>query len=166
MSFRRVILPLLFCCVASAPGYAAKLQISHDGDARMACRGYSQEAMRMHGIIASMQNRKDDSKMQTRGIGVVGTAASYLVGTVTGGLSIAAAGFIAGQATDERGEDAEEIQDIAQQRRAVMVGMFKAKNCTGPIEFVFNDPEPNDPIRKITKIQPAAGEQGPTSYND
>ncbi len=96
--------------------------------------------------------------MQRRGIGVLGTAASYLVGTVTGGLSIAAAGFVASHASERKGDDADALQDAAEQRRAIMAGIFRAKKCVGPMEAALNDPPPVNDL-DLARIAPAAGEE-------
>jgi hypothetical protein len=134
-----------------------KLEIAREGDADMTCEQLWKEAYLMRSIIAQTRDIQHDSKMRGRGIGVVGTAASYIVGTITGGLSIAAAGLLASNANNIKSEDAELIQETAQQRRALITGIFTAKKCEGPIEDALDDtPRRTD---NIEKVEPAAGEK-------
>ncbi len=133
-----------------------RFAVSRPGDVNMTCEQLWKEAFLMRSIIAQTRTAQKDSKMRSRGIGVVGTAASYLVGTVTGGLSIAAAGLLASNANNIKNEDAEVIQETAQQRRAMIAGIFTAKECEGPIKDAMVDAPP-DNTANVAKISPAAG---------
>ncbi len=150
------------CAYAEVSGNASRLRIPviRDGDVDMTCEQLWKEAFLMRSIIAQTRTTQHDSKMTGRGIGVVGTAASYLVGTVTGGLSIAAAGLVAGAVNSDKSEDAELIQETAQQRRAMIAGIFAAKKCQGPIEEAFSEPRiaPENNTANIANISPAAGD--------
>ena len=91
----------------AAPVCASELQVSRRGDLEMSCGGLSQEAALMRDIITTTQDIKDNSAMASRGVNVAGAAAGFLVGTVTGGLGIAAAGFLLDEAVDDRAENAD-----------------------------------------------------------
>ena len=146
-----------------APASATWLSISQYGDGNLNCSQLSREAFVMKSIIAQTQDERQDSKMQTQGIGVVGTAASFVVGSVTGGLGIAAAGLFARHASDQAGNEAEAIQDIAQQRRALMVGLFKGKDCVGPVEGALQDAyRPS----MLNQLATAAGDVRPIPERD
>ena len=58
----------------------------------------------------------------------------------------------------EKKENADEIQDIAEQRRTLMMGIYNAKGCFGPIEHAMQNPEDFDAIDSIKKIEISAGE--------
>ena len=145
-----------------------KIDVSQPGDFEMTCEQLWNEAFLMRTIIAQTKEDQDDSKMQSRGIGVAGTAASFLVGTVTGGIGLAAAGFLANRATSNNSEDAELIQEAAQQRRAMIAGIFGAKGCNGPIEDAFTEPRrlPDD-AKNVASVEPASGAENlKAGYND
>ena len=154
------LIPAPVCAAALAP-----FTVSQSVDARMDCHQLSNEAFIMKSIIAQTRNQRQGFKMQTQGIGVVGTAASFVVGSVTGGLGIAAAGLFARHATDQAGDHAEIMQEVAQQRRTLMIGMFNGKGCVGPIEGALQDaPMPSE----LNQIAAAAGDARPApprNYN-
>lgn len=156
---------MLFFGAANAGAFDAKnFQISRVGDLEMDCAALTRESRRMQDIIQSTQQVKDRSKMQERGIGVAGTAASFLVSTATGGLGIAAAGFLMNELNDDQSISADNIQDIAAQRRSFMIGIYNAKGCYGPVENVMHSPDPEQSlIAQITSIEPASGDEEDTS---
>lgn len=174
--FDVALISACLCTYALAPVHASaagddkrnSFTVSRPTDLNMDCDQLWNEAFTMKEVIARTQNTRQDSKMQARGIGVLGTAASYLVGTVTGGLSIAAAGMIAKEAASEKEQNAEEIQDIAEQRRALMVGIFNIRKCEGDIDQALVDEKHPDPIQKLADMSPAAGPVLPKKreYND
>jgi hypothetical protein len=131
--------------------------VTQPDDLMLNCDQLWEEAFTMKHIIASTQDMRSDSEMRIRGIGVLGTAASYLVGTVTGGIGIAAAGMIAKEAASSSEESAEKIQDVAEQRRTLMVSLFNIRQCEGDIQQAMIDPVPVNPIEKITRVEPASG---------
>ncbi len=142
---------------------ARELQISRLGDTELACGELSQEALLMRDIISTTQDIKSSSKWKSRGIGVAGAVGSLLIGTATGGIGIAAAGYILDYTTNEKSEDAESVQNTAQQRRALMMGIYNAKGCEGPLEHALQDgTHEKDIIDKmipnLAAIEPAAGE--------
>ncbi len=118
-------------------------------------------------IMALAQNVRNNTAMQNNGIGVAGAAAGLLVGTVTGGIGIAAAGLLAKESAGAKAEKAENIQDIAQQRRALMSGIYDAKGCQGPMKPVPAVSSPMDDVMRMARAQPAAGDekQGRPAYN-
>ena len=141
--------------------------VTQPDDLMLNCDQLWAEAFTMRQIIASTQDMRSDSEMKIRGIGVLGTAASYLVGTVTGGIGIAAAGMIAKEAASSNEESAEKIQDVAEQRRTLMVSLFNIRQCEGDIQQAMIDPKPQSPLEAITsadktdeaqaQVEPASG---------
>ncbi len=118
---------------------ATELSVSRVGDTNMICGQLSQEAILMRDIVMTTQDIKENTELKERGITAVGTLGSFLIGTITGGVGIAAAGFLLKQSAGETSDEADGIQDIAMQRRSLMVGIYNAKGCNGPIEHVFQD---------------------------
>lgn len=151
-----LLFPLSGHATTSLPGSA--LQVSQSGDVEKSCGALSQEAMVMRDIIYATEDIKGQSKMQSHGITAAGAVGSFLVGTVTGGIGLAAAGFLLDYNVGEKKEDADEIQDIAEQRRTLMMGIYNAKGCFGPIEHAMQNPEDFDAIDSIKKIEISAGE--------
>ena len=137
---------------------AVTLQVSRLGDIEMGCGGLSQEAALMRDIIITTQDIKDDSKMKDRGISAAGAVGSFLVGTVTGGIGIAAAGLILKNSTNNTQHEADTIQDTAEQRRSLMIGIYNAKGCSGPIEHVMQDGLTQEKeMQRLAEIETAAG---------
>lgn len=125
----------------------------------MSCNQLSQEALKMQKIVNNTQDIRNNAELEGHGISVAGAAAGLLVGTVTGGIGIAAAGMLAKHASDSEGDKAEDLQDIAYQRRSFIVGIFKAKKCMGPIEHTLLRPEQlPSPIEALSRIETASGE--------
>jgi hypothetical protein len=150
--------------IETADTYA--LEVSKPGDLEMSCGELSEEALLMNDIIATTQDIRDNSEVKERGIGVAGAAASFLVGTLTGGLGIAAAGYLANEAVEGKGDNAESVQDVAEQRRSFVTGIYNSKGCLGPIDHAMQK-EPGDaPETKAedaAKLETAAGETTPPS---
>lgn len=144
------------------PGFAEssiqELKVSRRGDVNLSCGALSHEAAVMRDVIYSTQDIQDTSQNQSRGISVAGTAASFLIGTVTGGLGIAAAGFLMDENVDDIADQAETMQDSAQQRRALMAGIYEAKGCYGPLDHAMFNPRNEDLIDINSQIEPASGE--------
>jgi len=138
-------------------GDAFDIQVSQLGDTEKSCGALSYEALFMRHIIHVTQDMKNTAEMKDHGITAAGAVGSFLVGTVTGGIGFAAAGFLATQVNDEQAEKAETLQDKAGERRSLMVGIHKAKGCYGPIEHVFQEPEPDDAPSQVAYAEPAAG---------
>lgn len=159
---------------AGKPAFAiddsvSDLQVSKRGDIEMSCGELSEEVALMDDIIATTQDIRDQSKMKENGIGVAGAAASFLVGTLTGGLGIAAAGYFANEAVEDKGDSAESVQDIAEQRRSFVTGIYNSKGCLGPIDRSEKDPleeaqAPSD--EKVAAAEPAAGDPKPAARAD
>ena len=154
----------------SASVFAAdslELKVSRLGDVELACGELSREAVIMRDIVFTTQDIKDDTKIKSAGVGVAGAAASFLIGTATGGIGLAAAGFLMDRNFDETTEQAEGVQDLAQQRRSLMMGIYNAKGCYGPMEHAMQDPVPLD-FMELASIEPAAGREvsEKPSYNE
>ena len=155
--------------LSAAPAHAIDpldLQVSRLGDVDMSCGELAQEAVLMRDIIFTTEDIKDKSEMQSRGITAAGAVASFLVGTATGGIGLAAAGFLAEHQVDEKGEDADSVQDIAEQRRSLMLGIYNAKGCLGPIEHALQTPPQYDGLAaQLAAIEAAGSADTDTSNN-
>jgi hypothetical protein len=108
---------------------APKLEISMPGDEIMDCPAIAQEVSKMDDVILQSYIVQQSSEKTTLGVGVAKTVGSFLVGSLTGALGILAAGHFASEAADDKGEVAAALEDIARQRRSLMVGMHNAKEC-------------------------------------
>ena len=126
---------LIFCDAATAAD-PQRLTVSRLGDVEKTCHELSQEGAYMNDIINGYQDVRDDSRMQTKGISAGTAAGSFLIGTLTGGISFAAAGFAMKENVEQKADHAENVQDVAEQRRSLMVGIFDAKGCYGPFAMV------------------------------
>ncbi len=141
---------------------AIELHVSQEGDLEMSCGTLSQEASLMREIITTTQDIKSTSKVRSRGVGVASAVGSFLIGSATAGIGFAAAGYLFNHTTEDKVQDVDHIQDIAQQRRSLMVGIFNAKGCEGPIEHVMQDNLPTpDPAFELARIETAAGDETP-----
>ena len=146
------------------PEANAELLVSHEGDIELQCGALSEEALRMRDIIYETQDVKDRAKMQSHGITAAGAIGSFLIGSVTGGVGLAAAGFLLDQGVSAAESDADEIQDIAAQRRTLMMGIYNAKGCNGPLEHAMQNPDIFDPLSQIASAEPSSGAELP-HYN-
>lgn len=127
------------------------LQLSYEGDVEMQCGDLSKEAGTMRDIIYATQDVKDKAKMRKNGIKAAGAIGSFLVGSVTGGVGLAVGGFLLDQGVDETRTNADEFQDTAEQRRTLMMGIYNAKGCYGPLDHAMQNPDIFDPLAiKIT----------------
>lgn len=117
----------------------------------------------MRDIIAVTKDKQEDVEMQSRGLQVAGALGSFLVGTATGGIGLAAAGYVAKSVMDGNYDEVEHIQEIAAQRRSFMLGIYNAKGCTGPIEHVMH---PETSPATLADIEPAAGPQPSQDITD
>lgn len=117
-------------------------QVSRLGDTELHCAALAKEAYAMRDIIIANQGIESDSEVKSRGISAAGAVGSILLGTVTAGVGLAAAGFMATEAVDNEADKADHIKEMAAQRRSFMVGIYNAKGCQGPIEYVMRGPVP------------------------
>jgi len=122
------------------------LEISYPGDVEMQCGKLSEEAGTMRDIIYTTQDIKDKAKMRKNGIKAAGAIGSFLVGSVTGGVGLAVGGFLLDQGVDEARTNADDFQDTAEQRRTLMMGIYNAKGCYGPLDHAMQNPEIFDPL--------------------
>lgn len=152
--------PTLIYAQQNTPQEVRTLQVSYEGDLKMDCGELSREASLMRDIIFTTQDIKDDGTLKKAGIGVAGAIGSFLVGTVTGGIGIAAAGFVAKEANESISNDADDVQIIAKQRRTLMLGIYNAKGCLGPMDHALTDPEKLDlmGMEALNDLAPAAGD--------
>lgn len=139
--------------------------MSQLGDVNLSCGQLSREALRMRDIIQRKQNIKDNSDLKDHGISAAGAVGSLLLGSVTGGVGLAAAGFLASQAVEKEADQADSIQNIADRRRGFMIGIYNAKGCYGPTEHVMIAPVENDLASRLASTEPAAGAED-HRYND
>ena len=172
------ILSILLCssCLiasAQANNHVEKLKISRPGDIELSCGALSEEATLMRDIIFTTQDMQNNAKMKSRGAAVAGTAASFLIGTVTGGIGLAAAGFLIDENISTSADKTNKIQDTAEQRRSFIMGIHNAKGCYGPLDHALQNPEDLKSLSEFAEaatlqnIEPAAGDRSPPNrYNE
>lgn len=142
------------------------MTISKLGDTELSCGGLSQEAAGMRDIIFTTQEIKDAAKIRSHGVTAAGALGSFLIGTVTGGVGLAVGGFLLDHNIGQTEKEADAIQDIAAQRRTLMMGIFNAKGCEGPLEHAMQNPEIFDPLGAIASIETSSGDTGTPEYNN
>ncbi|MEM6780721.1 MAG: hypothetical protein AAF569_02540 [Pseudomonadota bacterium] len=165
MKFRFVLLSgAILSLTLITPAFAVdtvnadQLQVSRIGDTELECNALSSEASSMREIITKKEAVKQDARMQGHGVSAAAGIGGFLVGTVTGGIGFAAIGLLASEAIDADVEEAEDLKDIAAQRRSLMMGIFKAKGCYGPIEHVMLEEDAvQDTQTVLAEIKPASG---------
>lgn len=158
-----------------------ELRVSRLGDTELSCEALEKEALAMRDIISTNQSIEDDSEMKSQGIGAAGAVGSLLLGTMTAGIGLAAAGFLATEAVEDEGDEADSIKEIAAQRRSLMVGIYHAKGCEGPIDHVMQKAprkkpapvesvsareEPRTAAPIVSTITPASGPAPVFQYNE
>ena len=126
-----------------------ELQISKPGDLELSCNALTAEALNMSQVILTTQNVKDNSDIKSHGVTAAGAVGSFLIGSVTGGIGLAVGGFLVNHNIEEHSDQADQIQDFAEQRRTLMVGIHNAKGCYGPIEHVMQTPKESATIKQI-----------------
>jgi len=139
-----------------------QLKISRPGDTELSCGALSSEATLMRDIINTTQDLQDNSKLKSRSAAVAGTAASFLIGTATGGIGLAAAGFFVDESLSGNMDETDKIQDTAKQRRSFVMGIHNAKGCHGPLDHAL---QTNNNKEKLASIEPTSGEIS-KNYND
>ncbi len=142
------------------------LQISKAGDLELSCNALSKEAGDMSQIIHATQDIKDNSEMKSHGVTAAGAVGSFLIGSVTGGIGLAVGGFLMNHNIEEHSDQADEVQDYAEQRRTLMMGIHNAKGCNGPIEHAMQTPAKLDPIEKIALNTENKYQTAHSRYND
>ncbi len=148
-----------------------EFKVARQGDLELNCAALVNEAQLMNQIIKTTEDLKNDAKVNNQAITAAGALGSFLVTGLTGGLGIAAVGFFASQEFEEGENQAESVQDVAHQRRALMNGIFQAKGCENPVLME----EAMTPIKSKTtleataerfaSIETAAGDK-PSHYNE
>jgi len=125
------------------------LEISTANDLNLSCGDLSKEAANMAQIIHSTQDIKNRSEMKSHGVTAAGAIGSFLIGSATGGIGLAVGGFLMNYGIEERSDQADAMQDVAAQRRTLMMGIHNAKGCFGPIEHALQNPSEFNPIGAI-----------------
>lgn len=141
------------------------LSISKPGDLEMMCHDLSKESLDMRDIIYATQDAKDAAKMKRQGLKAAGAIGSFLIGSVTGGVGLAVGGFLLDQNVGAGATEADKLQDVAEQRRTLMMGIYNAKGCQGPLEHAMQNPEIFDPLGTLASIETAAGDFDEPRYN-
>jgi len=156
---------MLMATISSARAADSTLpEISQPGDAAMSCGDIRHEITKMEKVVMESRVAQEKSKDANIGIGVIKTVGSYLVGTLTGTIGFMAAGHIAKEATKEHGDDAAAIENIALQRRSLMIGMHNALECGAlpPSQLLPEEEEAQDASLmqgSPDTIEPAAGSE-------
>lgn len=125
------------------------IEISKPGDHELSCHALSEEAGNMAKVIHTTQDIKNSSELKSHGVTAAGAIGSFLIGSATGGIGLAVGGFLMNYNIEERKDQADSLQDVAAQRRTLMMGIYKAKECFGPIEHAMQNPSEFDPIGNI-----------------
>ncbi|MGB0719147.1 MAG: hypothetical protein ACPGRX_01655 [Bdellovibrionales bacterium] len=125
------------------------LKVSKIGDLELSCGALSHEALNMRDVIFAMEADKNVFKMKSHGVTAAGAVGSLLIGTVTGGVGLAVGGFLLDQNIKGQETHADDIQDKAQQRRTLMMGIYNAKGCEGPLEHAMQNPAKFNPLEKL-----------------
>lgn len=115
--------------VEEEPVHAREFTVSRVGDLEKSCEGLLQESALMNDIIATTQDIKDTAENQSHGVTAAGAVGSLLIGTMTGGIGLAVGGLLLDHNIDAKAENADQVQDIAEQRRSLMTGIYVAKGC-------------------------------------
>lgn len=142
------ITPLIvFTIVAAFPFYSSSpqasewdgthMEFSKIGDLELSCGALSEEAAAMRTTILEKEDKESAAEMRSHGVNAAAGIGSFLIGTATGGIGFAAAGLLASEAIQSDADESENMKYIAAQRRSLMIGIYKAKACHGPIEHVM-----------------------------
>lgn len=180
----QVFVCVLALCLAASPSFSGEypksqtsqpqalpieeFTISRKGDLELSCTELFHEAQAMSMVIEDTTQIKNNSEMQSRGISAAGAVGSFLVGTVTGGIGLAVGGLLLDRSVGGREDDADKIQDIAEQRRTFIMGIYTAQECEGDIYAMIekNHPTTTETEKTIPDIEPAASDAPQKLYND
>lgn len=167
----RYLALLCACLILNFPNAAhaikaTELEVSRAGDLDLTCADLSREAETMRDIILANEEIKDDADDKSMGISAAGAVGSMLIGTATGGVGLAAMGFMLDKQTEDRSDKADAVQDIAEQRRTFVMGIYNAKGCYGPMDHAMTMPEEDDGFFNFTAEPPAVDDRGMTSLNE
>ena len=165
-SFQSTLLVAALSFGLVKPAFATEatyLQVSRIGDTQLSCGQLSQEAILMRDIIGATEEIKDDAELQNYEISAAGAVGSLLISSATGGLGLAAVGYLLQQNSEDKGDEADAV------RRSLMVGIYNAKGCSGPIEHAFYLPDSDDvglrgQTVQISAVAPSAG--GSSEYSN
>lgn len=147
---------------ACAASDTSLLEISQPGDAGMSCGDIRREITKVEKTVMESRASQENSREAGIGIGVIKTVGSYLVGTLTGTIGFMAAGHLVKEAANEHGENAAATENIALQRRSLMIGMHNALDCGNlpPTQLPPEEEAQDASIRmpdSPNAIEPAAG---------
>lgn len=112
-----------------------RFTVGRKGDLTLSCNEIIDEARAMQEIAALSEREVSQSEMHEAGISVAGALGSFLIGSLTGGIGFAAAGYLAKEIPEEHAELAEQIGDTAEQRASLMMGIYQAQECVEPWPF-------------------------------
>ena len=138
------------------------MQIVRQGDLDLTCAQLIEEARLMNDIIQTTEDLKSDAKFNNHAVAAAAGVGSFVVGTLTAGIGLAAAAFMTSQNVEKDEQSAESIQDIAHQRRALMVGIHKATPCEEPIDEIMIEAKTKTLIEtsneRLANVEPATGD--------
>lgn len=145
---------------------AASLEVSMPGDVGMSCSQIEREVFIMENLILRTWETQDKSRKARMGVGVVKTVGSYLIGSLGGAVGIMAAGHLANRAASGEAEDAAVIEDIAKQRRSLMIGMHQVKGCAALPPSLLDEALMERAAQDPADIEPAAGSTHTMSHKE
>jgi hypothetical protein len=131
--------------------------IANPGDPALDCAGLGAEIARMEQISAHYDRAQRNAENTGTGINIAKAIGGFLIGSIPGALGVMAAGHVAGEAAENNAETAQEQENIAMQRRSMLIGMYKGKSCAG-MEFEMRPARGHDaPDPALYTLEPAAG---------
>lgn len=151
----------------AAEPITTEFAVAQPGDAALDCAAINREIAAMEDIIIENEATQRAAKNTGTGITIAKAVGGFLIGSVPGAIGVMAAGYAAGEVAEDRAETADGIADSAALRRSMMIGMYNAKACKGPL----HSPQSIKRVAvKYEDIEPAAGPRNthstPARYND
>lgn len=120
-------------------------------DAHLTCDQIAHEVVGLDRIIRTARTTQRNSDHTGTGVSVARTVGSLLVGSLGGVVGIVAVGALAGEAAENSGEKAAEIEENAEERQNRLAGIFEGKGCDGELALTEENPD------TAISTEPAAG---------
>lgn len=153
--------------LAHAPRPAAKpalpaLEVFMPGDDLLDCRGLNTQITSMEELIYNSDDAQRKAESTGTGISIAKAVGGFLIGSIPGAIGVMAVGHVAGEAAEGEAASAEEQENIAAQRRSMLIGMYNAKGCKGPLHNIraLRNATIDETARHPAHIEPAAGPTG------
>lgn len=125
-------------------------------DVGLSCDQIAHEVVELDRVIRMARITQTESRHTGTGVSVAKTVGSLLVGSLGGVVGIVAVGALAGEAANNYGEQAAQVEEDAEERQNRLAGIFDGKGCEGELVLTA---EP-DITGDLANITPAAGTPG------